>query len=164
MAQSPLLDRLIAAPGNPGLARHAECVPVKETEIDDLVALAKRESVDLVVVGPELPLSLGLADRLREAGLPVFGPSRAAARLESSKAFSKDLMARYGIPTARFKTFQDAAAARRFCRELGARSSSRPTAWPPARAPSSAQRLTTPTGRSGSASKRAPSARPGARS
>ena len=120
MAQSPLLDRLIAAPGNPGLARHAECVPVKETEIDDLVALAKRESVDLVVVGPELPLSLGLADRLREAGLPVFGPSRAAARLESSKAFSKDLMARYGIPTARFKTFQDAAAARRFCRELGA--------------------------------------------
>jgi phosphoribosylamine--glycine ligase len=120
MTQSPLLDHLIAAPGNPGLARHAECVPVKDTEIDDLVALAKRESVDLVVVGPELPLSLGLADRLRETGFAVFGPSRAAARLESSKAFSKDLMARYGIPTARFGTFQDAAAARRFCRDLGA--------------------------------------------
>jgi phosphoribosylamine--glycine ligase len=84
------------------------------------VALASRESADLVVVGPELRLSLGLADRLREAGLAVFGPSQAAARLESSKAFSKDLMARYGIPTARFKIFQDAAAALRFCRELGA--------------------------------------------
>jgi phosphoribosylamine--glycine ligase len=120
LAQSPRLGRLVAAPGNPGVARHAECAAVRDNEIDDLVALASRESADLVVVGPELPLSLGLADRLREAGLAVFGPSQAAARLESSKAFSKDLMARYGIPTARFKIFQDAAAARRFCRELGA--------------------------------------------
>ena len=120
LAQSPRLGRLVAAPGNPGVARHAECVAVRDSEVDDLVALAKRESADLVVVGPELPLSLGLADRLREAGLAVFGPSQAAARLESSKAFSKDLMARYGIPTARFKIFQDAAAARRFCREWGA--------------------------------------------
>jgi phosphoribosylamine--glycine ligase len=120
LAQSPRLGRLVAAPGNPGVARHAECVAVRDDEIDDLVALAKRESADLVVVGPELPLSLGLADRLRAAGLAVFGPSQAAARLESSKVFSKDLMARYGIPTARFKIFQDAAAARRFCREWGA--------------------------------------------
>ena len=120
IAQSPQLRRLVAAPGNPGIARHAECVAVKDSEIDDLVALAKRESADLIVVGPELPLSLGLADRLREAGLAVFGPSQAAARLESSKAFSKDLMARYGIPTARFDIFQDGAAARCFCRELGA--------------------------------------------
>jgi phosphoribosylamine---glycine ligase len=120
LAQSPRLGRLVAAPGNPGVAHHAECAAVGDNDIDDLVALARRESADLVVVGPELPLSLGLADRLREAGLAVFGPSRAAARLESSKAFSKDLMARYGIPTARFKIFQDAAAARRFCRELGA--------------------------------------------
>jgi phosphoribosylamine--glycine ligase len=120
LAQSPRLGRLVAAPGNPGVARHAECAAVRDNEIDDLVALAKRESADLVVVGPELPLSLGLADRLRAAGLAVFGPSQAAARLESSKVFSKDLMARYGIPTARFKIFQDAAAARRFCREWGA--------------------------------------------
>ena len=120
LAQSPRLARLVAAPGNPGVGRHAECAPVRDNEIDDLVALAKRESADLVVVGPELPLSLGLADRLREAGLAVFGPSRAAARLESSKVFAKDLMARYGIPTARFEIFRDAAAARRFCRELGA--------------------------------------------
>jgi phosphoribosylamine--glycine ligase len=120
IAQSPLLDHLIGAPGNPGIARHAECVGVKDSAIDDLVALAGRKSADLVVVGPELPLSLGLADRLREAGFAVFGPSQAAARLESSKAFSKDLMARYGIPTARFETFRDAEAARRFCRELSA--------------------------------------------
>ena len=120
LAQSPRLGRLVAAPGNPGIARHAECAAIRDDKIDDLVALARRESADLVVVGPELPLSLGLADRVREAGLAVFGPSQAAARLESSKAFSKDLMERYGIPTARFKIFQEAAAARRFCRELGA--------------------------------------------
>ena len=72
-----------------------------------------------MVVGPEVPLSLGLSDRLREAGIAVFGCSQAAARLESSKAFSKSLMARYGIPTARFATFEDASAARRYCRELG---------------------------------------------
>jgi phosphoribosylamine--glycine ligase len=119
LEQSPRLTRLIAAPGNPGIARHAECVAVKDVAIDEQVALAKREAVDLVVIGPEMPLALGLTDRLRDAGFAVFGPTQAAARIESSKAFSKDLMARYGIPTARFETFQDAEAARRFCRELG---------------------------------------------
>jgi len=122
IAQSPRLRRLVAAPGNPGIARHAECVPIKDNAIEDLVALARRELPDLVVVGPELPLSLGLADRLSAAGFAVFGADRAAARLESSKVFSKELMARYDIPTARFATFRDAesAAARGFCRELGA--------------------------------------------
>jgi phosphoribosylamine--glycine ligase len=120
LAQSPRLGRLIAAPGNPGIAAHARCVPVKDTAIDELVELARRERPDLVVVGPEVPLAMGLADRLREAGFAVFGPSAAAARLESSKAFSKDLMVRHGVPTARFRTFQDAAPARAYCRELGA--------------------------------------------
>ena len=120
IAQSPRLTRLIAAPGNPGIARHAECVAIKDTAIDELVALATRERVDLVVIGPEMPLSLGLTDRLVEVGIAAFGPTQAAARIESSKAFAKDLMARYGIPTARFRTFDDATAARRFCRELGA--------------------------------------------
>jgi phosphoribosylamine--glycine ligase len=120
LGRSPRLTRLIAAPGNPGIARHADCVNVKETAIEQLVALAAREQVDLTVVGPELPLSLGLADRFREARLRIFGPSRAAARLESSKAFAKALMARHGIPTARFQTFTDAALARRFCHALGA--------------------------------------------
>jgi phosphoribosylamine--glycine ligase len=120
LAQSADLDRLIAAPGNPGIAAHAACVPIKDTAIDDLVGLAHRERVGLVVIGPELPLALGLADHLRRAGVPVFGPSQAAARIESSKAFAKALMARYGIPTARFSTFGDAAAARAYCREIGA--------------------------------------------
>ncbi|HZP36989.1 MAG TPA: phosphoribosylamine--glycine ligase [Methylomirabilota bacterium] len=120
LAQSPGLGRLIAAPGNPGIAAHARCVPVKDTALDELVALARQERPDLVVVGPEAPLAMGLADRLRAAGFPVFGGSAAAARLESSKAFAKDLMARHRIPTARFETFCDAAAARAFCRKLGA--------------------------------------------
>ena len=119
LAQSPRLIELIAAPGNPGIARHARCVALKDHEIDGLRDLALAERVDLTVVGPELPLSLGLADRFRERGLAVFGPSQAAARLESSKAFAKDLMARHGIPTARFRACADAASARRWCRELG---------------------------------------------
>jgi phosphoribosylamine--glycine ligase len=120
LAQSPGLGRMIAAPGNPGIAAHARRVPIKDTAIDPLVALAQQERPDLVVIGPEAPLALGLADRLRAAGLAVFGGSAAAARLESSKAFAKDLMARHRIPTARFGTFRDAVAARRYARELGA--------------------------------------------
>ncbi|MFI5374418.1 MAG: phosphoribosylamine--glycine ligase [Candidatus Rokuibacteriota bacterium] len=120
LAQSPGLGGMIAAPGNPGIAAHARCVPVKDTAIDELVALGQQERPDLVVVGPETPLALGLADRLRAVGLAVFGGSAAAARLESSKVFAKDLMARHRIPTARFGTFRAAAAARAYCRELGA--------------------------------------------
>jgi len=120
IAQSPLVETLLAAPGNPGIARHARCVDVGVDAHRELVELARRERVDLVVVGPEAPLVAGLADRFAEAGLTVFGPSARAAAIEGSKAFSKDLMRRYAIPTARFSTFDDAAAARRFCRELGA--------------------------------------------
>jgi phosphoribosylamine---glycine ligase len=120
LARSPRIERLIAAPGNPGIAAHAGCVPIRDTDIDGLRSLAERERVDLTVVGPELPLACGLADRFRGAGHAVFGPSAAAARLESSKAFAKDLMARHGIPTARFRVFTNAGAARDFCRELGA--------------------------------------------
>jgi len=120
LARSPSVGKVLTAPGNPGIAAHARCVPVKDTAVDELVDLAREERPDLVVVGPEVPLALGLADRLRAAGFAVFGPSAAAARLESSKAFSKDLMARHGVPTARFRTFRDAAAAREYCRDLGA--------------------------------------------
>ena len=120
LARSPRLGRMIAAPGNPGIAAHARCVPVKDTAVDELVDLARKEGPDLVVVGPEMPLALGLADRMRAAGFAVFGGSAAAARLESSKAFAKELMARHRIPTARFGTFREAVAARAFCRELGA--------------------------------------------
>jgi len=120
LADSPRLGRFIAAPGNPGIAAHARCEAVRDTAIADLVALARRERPDLVVVGPETPLAMGLGDELRAAGFPVFGPSAAAARIESSKAFAKDLMARHGIPTARFATFRDRAEANRYCRALGA--------------------------------------------
>src|SRR5438094_8961314 len=102
------------------MARHAACVAVSVDDHDGVVRLAERERADLVVVGPEVPLVAGLADRLRERGLAVFGPGKAAAAIEGSKAFAKDLMARHGIPTARFATHTDPAVARRYCRELGA--------------------------------------------
>jgi phosphoribosylamine--glycine ligase len=119
LAQSPRLTELIAAPGNPGIARHGRCVAIKDDAVEAVRDLALRERVDLTVVGPELPLSLGLADRFRERGLAVFGPSQAAARIESSKAFAKDLMARYRIPTARHRVFTEVPPARAWCRELG---------------------------------------------
>jgi phosphoribosylamine---glycine ligase len=120
IAQSPLVDTLFAGPGNPGIARHARCVDIGVDAHDDLVAFARRERIDLTVIGPEAPLVAGLADRFAAAGLAVFGPSARAAAIEGSKAFSKDLMRRHGIPTARFATFDDIDGARRFCREMGA--------------------------------------------
>ena len=120
LAQSPRLTRLVAAPGNPGIARHAVCVAVSVDDHDGVVRLAERERADLVVIGPEVPLVAGLADRLRDKGFAVFGPGAPAAALEGSKAFAKDLMARAGIPTARYATFTDPDAARTFARELGA--------------------------------------------
>ena len=118
ISRSPRVTALFAAPGNPGIATHATCVPIAVDAHDDLVRFATSERIDLTVVGPEVPLVAGLADRLAAAGHAVFGPSAAAARIEGSKAFSKDLMARHRIPTARFETFVDPAAARRYCREL----------------------------------------------
>jgi phosphoribosylamine--glycine ligase len=120
LAQSPRLTRLVAAPGNPGIARHAECVALSVDDHDALLRLAQKERPDLVVVGPDAPLVAGLADRLGDAGFAVFGPRARAAAIEGSKAFAKALMARHGVPTARFETFDDAARARRFARELGA--------------------------------------------
>jgi len=111
IAQSPLVDTLFAAPGNPGIARHARCVDIGVDAHGELVDFARRERVDLTVIGPEAPLVAGLADRLTEAGLTAFGPSAGAAAIEGSKAFSKDLMRRYGIPTARFATFDEPAGA-----------------------------------------------------
>ncbi len=121
LAQSPEVSGLYAAPGNPGIAGLAECVPIKADAIADLGAFAARERIDLTVVGPELPLALGLADHFAERGLPVFGPIRAAAELEGSKVFAKQLFARYGIPTARFGVFDDPAKARDFVHDLGGR-------------------------------------------
>lgn len=113
LAQSPLLDTLFAAPGNPGIARHATCVPLDAADHGAVVAFAQAHAIGLVVIGPEAPLVDGLADSLRAAGIPVFGPGKAAARLEGSKGFTKDLCARAGIPTAGYRrvTSREEAAA-----------------------------------------------------
>ena len=109
--RDPAVRELLAAPGNPGIAALARCLPIPADDLSGLVAAAEREAVDLVVVGPEAPLVSGLADRLRAAGIATFGPSAAAARLEGSKAFAKDFMRAHGIPTAEAETFVDPAAA-----------------------------------------------------
>jgi phosphoribosylamine--glycine ligase len=119
LAASPLVDALYAAPGNPGIARHARCLPIESNAHGELVAFAERERIDFTVVGPEIPLVAGLADRFAERGLLALGPSAQAARLEGSKAFAKGLMRDHGIPTAAFATFSDRAAALRYCREIG---------------------------------------------
>lgn len=114
LSQSPLVRDIIAAPGNPGIARHARLAPIRVDEVAALAGLSVAEHIDLAVIGPEAPLTLGLADRLRAAGIPTFGPSAAAARLEGSKAFTKELCQRAGIPTAAsftVTTLEDAHAA-----------------------------------------------------
>jgi phosphoribosylamine--glycine ligase len=112
LAQSPLLTRLVVAPGNPGMAAVAEIRPVDVLDVAGLVALAREVAADLVVIGPESTLERGLADALAEAGIACFGPTRAAAQLETSKAFSKAFADRHGLPTARFVTCEDAVSAR----------------------------------------------------
>ena len=109
---------LLATPSSPGLLECARCFDVKVDDIDGIVNLALEQKIDLVVVGPEVPLSMGLADSLRAAGVATFGPSRMAAQLESSKAFSKDFMARHNIPTARYGVFTDAQKAIEFLETL----------------------------------------------
>lgn len=111
LAQSPRIRRLICAPGNAGTASLAENFPVAASDLDGIVDLAVREKADFVVVGPDDPLAAGLVDRLQAAGVRAFGPTAAAARLESSKSFAKDFMRRHGIPTARAEKFTDFAAA-----------------------------------------------------
>ena len=121
LAESPLVEDLLAAPGNAGIASVARCVPVDATDIAGIVELVGRERIDLTVVGPEAPLVAGLADELTARGYAVFGPSRAAARIEGSKAWAKDLMVRHGIPTARAGAFTELGPAVAFVDELGGR-------------------------------------------
>ncbi len=120
IAASPLCDALFCAPGNPGIAEEASCVPVAANDIEGILALCRRERIDFVVVGPEAPLVAGLVDRLEAAGVSAFGPSAAAAALEGSKGFTKDLCAKCGIPTAAYGRFRDAESAKDFVRRRGA--------------------------------------------
>ncbi len=120
LADSPLIDRLYCAPGNPGIAGVADCVAIAANDIDGLVRFACETGIGFVVVGPEEPLTLGLVDRLEAAGIPAFGPSAAAARIEGSKGYMKDLVARAGVPTAEYRRFDDMAAALDYVRSRGA--------------------------------------------
>jgi len=114
IAQSPLLTRLVCAPGNPGMAALAETREVKATDVAGLVALAREIAADLVVIGPETAIEAGLADALAEANIACFGPTAAAGRLESSKAFTKAFADRHGLPTARYGVFEAPAPAKAF--------------------------------------------------
>jgi phosphoribosylamine--glycine ligase len=120
VAQNPKCDRLIVAPGNAGIAQIAECAALDILDGGAVAVFCEEEAVDLVVIGPEAPLAAGLADRLREAGILVFGPSQAAARLEASKSFTKEICDAAGAPTAAWGHFTDAQAARDHVRAHGA--------------------------------------------
>ena len=119
LAESPDVTELLCAPGNGGIAADARCIPVKATDVAGMVSLAKELAVDYVVVAPDDPLALGMVDALAEAGIPAFGPTKAAARIEASKVFSKDLMRKYHIPTAEYETFADADEARAYIKRRG---------------------------------------------
>jgi len=120
ISASPLLTTLWCAPGNAGIAEVAECVAIAAEDVAGVVGFARAQGVDLVVVGPEAPLTLGLADACEAAGLRCFGPSQAAARLEGSKSFAKEVADAAGVPTAAWRRFTDAAAAKAHVREHGA--------------------------------------------
>jgi phosphoribosylamine---glycine ligase len=120
IAQSPQVEKLYAAPGNPGIARHAECVELAAGDMDGLLCFARDHEIGLTVVGPEDPLAAGIVDRFEAEGLRIFGPSKAAARLEASKAFAKGIMERHGIPTGAYREFDKADAALAYIREVGA--------------------------------------------
>ena len=111
LSRSPQVEKIFCAPGNAGIAAQAECVAIRETEVERLRDFAAQNGIGLTVVGPEVALAAGVVDAFKAAGLRAFGPTKAAARIESSKEFAKDLMAKYAIPTAGYRAFTDYAAA-----------------------------------------------------
>ena len=114
LTRSAQVEKIYCAPGNAGMARVAECVAIRETEVEQLLAFAREQGVGLTVVGPEAALAVGIVDTFRAAGLRIFGPTKAAARIESSKEFAKELMTRHGIPTAAYRSFGDYEAAKAY--------------------------------------------------
>ncbi|MCI7663201.1 MAG: phosphoribosylamine--glycine ligase [Bacteroides sp.] len=107
LSRSSRVEKIYCAPGNAGIARQAKCVPLEDTQIDELADFAGQEGIDLTVVGPEISLAAGIVDEFESRGFKIFGPSKAAARIESSKDFAKSLMAKYNVPTAAYRTFSD---------------------------------------------------------
>ena len=120
LAQSPKVTELYCAPGNAGIAQVATCVPVKATDVENMVKWAKENVMDFVMVAPDDPLALGMVDALEAAGIPAFGPRANAAIIEASKAFSKSLMKKYHIPTAKYETFTELDKALAYIKEQGA--------------------------------------------
>ncbi|MCS1352011.1 phosphoribosylamine--glycine ligase [Mechercharimyces sp. CAU 1602] len=120
LKQSREVEALFCAPGNAGIGSLATCVPIESTDIAALVQFAEAEAIDLTVVGPEIPLLAGIVDRFQEKGLSIFGPTEAAARLEGSKRFAKEIMQKYGIPTGKFRSFSDYRKALHYVNEVGA--------------------------------------------
>lgn len=116
LSRSPQVGKIYCAPGNPGMAEIAECVPVGVTDIDALAGFARDNGIDLTVVGPEASLAAGVADAFRAEGLRIFGPDKSAARIESSKEFAKELMAKYGVPTAGYRVFDEFESAWEYVR------------------------------------------------
>lgn len=119
ISQSPMVDKIYCAPGNAGIGQIAECVAIKAEDLDGLLDFALQNEIGLTVVGPEVPLTMGIVDKFQEKGLKIFGPSGRAAEIEGSKTFAKDLMVKYGIPTAKYGAFTDAAEAKAFLAEVG---------------------------------------------
>lgn len=119
ISQSQMVDKIYCAPGNAGIGQMAECVAIKAEDLDGLLDFALQNEIGLTVVGPEVPLTMGIVDKFQEKGLKIFGPSGRAAEIEGSKTFAKDLMAKYGIPTAKYGAFTDAAEAKAFLAEVG---------------------------------------------
>ena len=119
LKESPLVEALYCAPGNGGISRDAECLPVNAMDKEGMLALAKEKQVDLVFVAPDDPLAAGMVDFIEAAGIPCFGPNAAAAQIEASKVFSKNLMKKYRIPTAGYEVFADPAAALEYIKDQG---------------------------------------------
>src|SRR5699024_421147 len=118
LSASPKIEQLYAIPGNPGIARIAHCVDIAVTDIEAIVDFAKQQQIELVVVGPEQPLVMGLADALSTAGINVFGPTKDCAQLEGSKKYAKDFMMKYHIPTAAYQCFTSSSAAKHYLEQL----------------------------------------------
>ena len=120
LSRSPQVDKIYCAPGNAGIAADAECVAIKDTDVESLKAFAVEKGVDLTVVGPEAALAAGVVDAFRAEGLAIFGHTKGATRIESSKEFAKQLMAKYNIPTAAYEAFDNYDEARAYVEQKGA--------------------------------------------
>ena len=120
LAQSPSVDKLYAIPGSAAMSEVAQCVDIALSDLDAITDYAKNEGIDMLVVGPEVPLTEGIADLAQSKGLAVFGPNKAAAQMEGSKVFAKNLMKKYHVPTAAYATFTDGEDAKAYIKEQGA--------------------------------------------